>query len=128
MQVKLTEDEKRTIIKALDIARIFYEKTKRKEDYLKVDGLADILFFEKEITVILSDENAIYYTDDAKKLGELLEERAARLKAEEQGCKVYQLKSVPEGPVDPDDPDEVEADKYFRSKMIEIAKEHPEIE
>jgi len=127
MLVKLSDDEKRTIIKAINIARIFYEKTKRKEDYLKTDSLADILFFEKEITVHLSDENATYYSEDAKKLGELLEERAALLRAEEQGCKVYQLKPVPEGPVDPDDPDEVEADKYFRSKMMEIAKEHPEI-
>ncbi len=93
----------------------------------QVDVLADILFFEKEITVHLSDENATYYSDDAKKLGELLEERAARLKAEEQGCKVYQLKTVPEGPVDPDDPNEVEADKYFRSKMMEIAKDYPKI-
>lgn len=124
MQVKLSDDEKKTITKALGIARIFYEKTKRKDEYFQIEELTDLLFFEKEITVCLSDSNVTYYTEDAKRLGDLLKERESRMSARKQGCKVCQFRSMPDGPIDPD---EVEADKYFRAKMKEIAKEHPEI-
>jgi hypothetical protein len=127
MRVKLSADEKMTIMKALNIASIFYEKTRRKEDYFKVNELTDLLFFETEITALLSDENTTYYSDSAKRLEELLKEREFKVSAEEQGCKVYQLRPLPEGPIDPNDQDEIEADKYMSPKMKEIAKEHPEL-
>lgn len=127
MQVKLSADEKMTIMKALNIASIFYEKNRRREDYFKVNDLTDLLFFEKEITALLSDENTTYYSESAKKLNEILKERDSKASAEEQGCKVYQLRPLPEGPNDPDDPDEIEADKYMSAKIKEIAKEHPEL-
>lgn len=127
MQVKLSGDEKRTILNALSVARIFYEKTKRKEEYFQVEDLFELLFFEKEIIVSLSDQDVTYYLEEAKKLEAILKDREARLSVPEEGCRVYQFRSMPEGPDDPDDPDEVAADKYFSAKMKEIAKEHPEI-
>lgn len=126
MQVKLTGEELRTITGALDIARLFYEKTKRQDAYFEVDDLARLLFFADEITADLSDENTTY-PPQSKKLKDLLKDRAARLAANGQGCQVYKFRTMPEGPDDPDDPDEVEADIAITHKMKEIAKEHPEI-
>lgn len=126
MQVKLTGEELRTITSVLDIARIFYEKTKRKEEYFEVNDLARLLFFADEITAALSDANTAY-SPDSKKLKDLLDERAAKIKANDQGCQVYPFRTMPEGPDDPDDPDEVEVDFAITQKMKEIAKEHPEI-
>lgn len=127
MQVKLTKEEEFAIEKALNIARLFFEKTGRKEEYFEVDDLAGLLFFAGEIMVDLSDDRVTYYTEDAKKLKVLLEEREARARAKEQGCKVYQFRTMLEGPEDPDDPDEVEADIRITRRMREIAKEHPEL-
>lgn len=127
MQVKPTKEEAFAMEKALHIARLFYEKSGRKEEYFEVDDLTDLLFFAGEVAVNLSDDNVTYYTENAKKLKDLLEERESRLKAKEQGCKVYQFRTMPEGPEDPDDPDEVEADRSLTRKMREIAKEHPEL-
>jgi hypothetical protein len=127
VQVKLTGEEKKTILNALSIARIFYEKTKRKEEYFQVEDLFELLFFEKEITVSLSEQDVTCYLEDAKRLDTILKEREARVSAPEGGCRVYQFRAMPEGPDDPDDPDEVAADRYFSVKMKEIAKEHPEI-
>ena len=127
MQVKLSDDERRQIVDALYIARLFYEKTGRQEEYFEVDDLCKLLFFANELTTDLSDERVTYYTEDAKKLKDLLKERESKAKAKEQGCKVYQFRTMPEGPDDPDDPDEVEADKFINEKMREIAKEHPEL-
>lgn len=127
MQVKLSADEKMTIMKALNIASIFYEKNRRREDYFKVNDLTDLLFFETEITALLSDENTTYYSKGAKRLEELIKERGSKASAEDQGCKIYQLRPLPEGPDDPDDPDEIEAEKYMSTKMKEITKEHPEL-
>jgi hypothetical protein len=126
MRVKLSDGERRTIVSALDIARIFYEKTKRKEDYFEVDDLARLLFFAGELTADLSDDSTTYSTD-SKKLKDLLEERETRAKAEEHDCRVYQFRTIPEGPDDPDDPDEVESDIRITRRMKEIAKEHPEL-
>lgn len=126
MQVKLTRDELQTITGALDIARIFFEKTKRKEDFFEVDDLARILFYANEITANLSDENTTY-SPDSRTLGELLAERDAKLKANSQGCQVYQFRTMPEGLIDPDDPDEVAADLAITKRMKAIAKEHPEL-
>ncbi|MGI6492933.1 MAG: hypothetical protein ACOX0T_11185 [Pelotomaculum sp.] len=127
MQIKLTDEEKATILNALNIARIFYEKTKRKEDYFKVDNLSELLLFEKEITVDLSDSDIIYKSEQSKRLETLLKEREAQSKAPKESGQVYQFKSMPDGPVDPDDPDDVAADKYLRVKMKKMEKEHPEI-
>ncbi|HPZ43584.1 MAG TPA: hypothetical protein PL078_06215 [Bacillota bacterium] len=127
MLVKLSDEERRRIMDALYIARHFYEKTKRKDDYFEVDDLVGLLFFAGEIIVNLSDDNVTYYTENAKKLKDLLAERDAKLKAKEQGCKVYQFKTMPEGPEDPDDPDGVKADIRITRRMKEIAKEHPEL-
>jgi len=126
MLVKLTREEGLAIEKALYIARTFYEKTGRKQEYFEVDDLARLLFFADEIIADLSDDNTTY-SPDSKKLKDLLEERDVRAKAKEQGCKVYQFRTILEGPEDPDDPDEVEADIRITRRMREIAKEHPEI-
>ena len=91
-----------------------------------MDELARLLFFAGDLTVDLSDENTTY-SADSKKLKDLIEEREARSKAEEQGCRVYQFRTLPEGPDDPDDPDEVESDIRITRRMKEIAKEHPEL-
>lgn len=127
MQIKLSDEEKATILNALNIARIFYEKTKRKEDYFKIDNLAELLLFEKEITVNLSDRDITYESEHAKRLETLLKEREAHIKAPKESGQVYQFKSMPDGPADPDDPDDVAADKYLRVKMKKMEKEHPEI-
>jgi hypothetical protein len=126
MQVKLSDDERRRIVDALYIARLFYEKNRKKEEYFEVDDLCELLFFADELLADLSDANTTY-SEDSKKLKDLLKEREARKKAGEQGCKVFQFRLMPEGPDDPDDPDEVEADTIITRKMKEIAKEHPEI-
>lgn len=96
MLVKLTRDELLTITSALDIARIFFEKTKRKEDFFEVDDLARLLFFADEMTADLSDENTTYSLD-SKTLKDLLKERDAYCigrttsphQANEQGFDLY---------------------------------------
>ena len=127
MLVKLSDGERLAIIQALGLARIFYEKTGRKEEYFEVEDLARLLFFAGEITADVSDDRVTYYSEDAKRLKDLLEDRESRAKAEEQGCRVYQFRTMPEGPDDPDDPDEVDADISITRRMKEIAKEHPEL-
>jgi len=127
VRIKLSGEEKATILNALNIARLFYEKTKRKEEYFKVDNLAELLLFEKEITVELSDSDITYESEHSKRLETLLKEREAQIKAPRESGQVYQFKAMPDGPADPDDPDDVAADINLRLKMKQLEKEHPEI-
>lgn len=126
MNFKLTGHELRTLTSALDIARLFYEKTKRKEEYFAADDLARLFFFADELTADLSDESTTY-SPASKTLKDLLDERDIKIKANDQVCQVYPFRVMPEGPDDPDDPDETEADLMISRQMKEIAKEHPEI-
>lgn len=123
MLVKLSNDERRTVVQALGLAQIFYEITGRKEEYFEVHDLARLLFFSGELVADLSDDNVVYHIGGTKKLKDLLEERESR----EQGCKMYQFRTMPEGLEAPDDPDDAEADILITRRVKKIAKEYPEL-